>query len=468
MTRLAVTGGLVADPASGLLAARDLLVEGRRIVAVESPGTLDADTVLDARDRLVLPAFVNAHTHGHANLAKGVADRWTLEVSLTNAPWLGGARSPEEIYISTLLGAVDMLSKGCTACFDLVYEFPRPTVEGFMAVARAYADAGMRAVLAPMVADRSLFAAIPGLADALPPDLRAAVGRFDLGGADATLAALADIVAVRGDLPEGISLALAPTIPHHCSDPFLAATVKMAAANGLLVHMHVAESRLQAVAARRLWGVSPVRRLADRGVLSPRFVAAHAVWLDGDDFDLLAAHGCKVAHVPASNLRLGAGVAALRPMLERGIPVGLATDGANSSDALSMPQAIRLASAVSRIFDGPREDWLGAREVLTLATAGGADLLGLPAAGRIAPGADADLVFYDLGHVDFVPANDVLNQVVTAADGAAITDVMAGGRLVVRDGRPTTVDLAALRPRIAETVARLTRDLADARALAAR
>src|SRR5690606_36035605 len=109
---------------------------------------------------------------GHANLMKGVADRWTLEASLTNGPWLGGSRDPDLMYLSALLGALDMVSKGCTACFDLVYEFPRPTLEGIAAVAQAYADVGMRAVLAPMIADRSLFQAIPGLAETLPSDLR--------------------------------------------------------------------------------------------------------------------------------------------------------------------------------------------------------------------------------------------------------------------------------------------------------
>src|SRR5260370_25887548 len=128
---------------------------------------------------------------------KGVAEAWTLEASLTNGPWLAGTRDPETIYLSTLLGAIDMLSKGCTACFDLVYEFPRPTKEGFAAAPRAYADAGMRAVLAPMIADQSLFQSIPGLADALPQDFREAVGNFDLASADPTLTAVLAIVAAR-------------------------------------------------------------------------------------------------------------------------------------------------------------------------------------------------------------------------------------------------------------------------------
>lgn len=470
MTRLVITGALVADLAGGTAEARDLVVEDDRIAAILPPGNAAREGARhhDARDRLILPGLVNSHTHGHGNLVKGVADRWTLEASLTNGPWMGGARDPETIYLSTLVGALDMVSKGCTACFDLVYEFPRPTVDGFMAVARAYADAGMRAVLAPMVADRTLFAAIPGLADSLPDDLRAEVGRFSLGPGESTIEAIEAIADARADLPPGIALAMAPTIPHHCSEPFLMRMAAIAEQHGLPLHMHIAESRLQAVTARKLWGQSPVAWLAGRGLLSPRFIAAHAVWLGLDDLDLLAEAGASVAHIPASNFRLGAGIAHVRPMLERGIRVGLATDGANSSDALSMPQAIRLASLASHAFEGPREGWLSATETLRLATEGGAGILGLSGGGRIAVGALADLTFYDLGHIDFMPLNDPLNQVVTAAGPDAVSDVMVGGRFVMADRRLTRIDPATLRERVAETVARLSAALAGPRALAAR
>lgn len=470
MSRTAITGGLVADLATGVATPRDLLVEDGLITAVETAGAIDPAgyAVHDASDRLILPGFVNSHTHGHANLVKGVADRWTLEASLTNGPWMGGARDIETIYLSTLIGALDMLSKGCTACFDLVYEFPRPTVGGFMAVARAYADAGIKAVLAPMVADKTLFSAIPGLVTSLPPELRETVGSFALGDGDATLAAIESIITQRSSLPPGISLALAPTIPHHCSERFLLRHAELADHHGLAIHMHIAESRLQATVAQDLWGQSPVTYLAERGVLGPHFIAAHAVWLDSTDLDLLAKHRCRVAHIPASNFRLGAGVAHLRPMIERGIGIGLATDGANSSDALSMPQAIRLAAYASRIFDAPREDWLGAAETLRLATEGGADLLGLPRGGRIEVGAPADLTFFDLSHIDFLPLVDPLNQVVTAADSGAISDVMVDGSFAIRDHRPTRIDPIDLRIRVRDAVDRLAPSLANARALAGR
>jgi len=399
---------------------------------------------------------------------KGVADAWTLEASLTHGPWLAGTRDPETIYLSTLLGAIDMLSKGCTACFDLVYEFPRPTKAGFLAAARAYADAGMRAVLAPMVADQSLFRSIPGLADALPADLRDTVARFDLAGGEQTIAALEAIAAARSEMPDTVTLAIAPTIPHHCSERFLKGCMDIADRHQLPIHMHIAESRLQAVVARKIHGRSAIRHLADLGMLRPRFTAAHCVWVDEADLDLLAEHGCSIAHIPASNFRLGSGVAHVGPMLARGINVGLATDGANSSDSLSMLQAMRLASFGARIFAGPRADWLPAAEIVKLATQGGAKLLGLASCGRIERGACADLALFDLGHIDFIPDADPVNQLVTSADSASVTDVMVGGAFKLRDRKMASVDTADLRSRVHDGVARLAATTMQARNLAQR
>jgi 5-methylthioadenosine/S-adenosylhomocysteine deaminase len=467
---LLLAGGMVLNPEFGRVDRKDLLIANGKIAAIGALGTLDATAAIkhDARDRLIIPGLVNAHTHGHANLMKGIAESWTLEASLTNGPWLAGTRDPDTIYLSTLLGAIDMLLKGCTACFDLFYEFPRPTKAGFAAAARAYADSGMRAVLAPMVADQSLFRSIPGLADALPADIRETVGKFDLASGDQTIAAIEAIAAVQADLPDGVTMAIAPTIPHHCSERFLRDCLDIADRHELPIHMHIAESRLQAVVARKIYRRSALDYLADFGMLRPSFTAAHCVWVDEHDLDLLAEHGCSIAHIPASNFRLGSGIAHLKPMLERGINVGLATDGANSSDALSMLQAMRLASYGARAFAGPREKWPKATEIVRLATEGGADVLGLAACGRMERDACADLALFDLDHVDFIPATDLVNQLVTCADSATVTDVMVGGEFKVRDRKVVSVDTTDLRDRVRDCVAKLAATTGEARALAGR
>src|ERR1700751_21370 len=168
-------GGRVLDIAAGTAEPADILVQDDTIREIGPPGCpapADAVEIIAAR-RLLHPGLVNAHPHGHGNLAKGMGDRWTLELLLTAAPWIVGNSTIEDGYLSTQLGAVEMVIKGCTACYDLSFEWPVPTAEGLARAAQAYADVGMRAVVAPMVADRSFFEAIPGLMEALPPALQA-------------------------------------------------------------------------------------------------------------------------------------------------------------------------------------------------------------------------------------------------------------------------------------------------------
>lgn len=466
MSELLITGGLAF--VGGRVAPHDLLLRAGRIAAVLPPGGGPAGVPRhDASARLILPGLVNAHTHGHANLMKGVADRWLLEASLTHGPWMGGQRDVGTIHLSTLLGAVEMLETGCTACYDLFYEFPAPTPEGLAAAARAYAEAGMRAVIAPMVADLTLFEVLPGFLGTLPKELRERVGAFRLAPAEATLAALRTAFAVAPDLPEGITLALAPTIPHHCTAAFLRGCRSLAQEFGLRLHMHVAESRLQAVLGRRLWGHGPVFEIDRHGLLGPDFTLAHCVWLEEAELDLVAARGASIAHMPSSNLRLGAGVAPLCAMLDRGITVGLGTDGCNSADSLDMFETTRLAANLSRIRDLPRSAWLGGAEALTLATAGGADVLGLET-GQIAPGFAADLVLLDLGHRGFTPLNDALVQAVTCNVSGAVREVFVGGRSVVVEGRCLAPSVRDLATRAAGALEELRARLAPARALAER
>ena len=168
-----IRGGRLLDVAAHAAPHRDILIDGDTILEIGAPGMAapQAAETIDASDRLMHPGLINGHTHSHGNLAKGTGERWTLELLLTAGPWISGGRETEEKYLSTLIGACEMLLKGCTACYDLMIELPIPTADGVGAVTKAYADVGMRAVVAPMVADSSFFEAIPGLMDALPDAL---------------------------------------------------------------------------------------------------------------------------------------------------------------------------------------------------------------------------------------------------------------------------------------------------------
>lgn len=462
-------GGRVVAGAAPRGQYADIVIEGdtiRDILSGDDARPEDAH-VIDASNRLLIPGLVNGHTHSHGGLAKGLGNRWTLELSLNAAPWLGGNRAAEQIYLSGQVAAAEMVLKGCTACYDLFYEFPLPSEDGMAAIARGYADIGMRAVIAPMIADRTFYEAVPGLIDALPPGLRDRVAAMSQAPADVTLAAVRQIIRNWSYPRDRIAPAIAPTIPHHCSDDFMRGCRDLAQEHELGLHMHLSESKVQLLAGERRYGRSLTQHIGKLGLLGPRFTAAHAIWLSGQDMDMLAAAGSAVVHVPGSNFRLGSGLAPIRPLLDRGIAVGVGTDGATSSDNQNMFEALRLASFVSRAQGEPHERWLSSAETLDMATVGSATALGLgDTIGRIAPGYKADIVFLDLEHLNYAPLNDALNQVVNCEDGTAVHSVMIGGRMVLEDRRHTSLDIDKLRTKVADAAAALQQANAGVRALA--
>jgi 5-methylthioadenosine/S-adenosylhomocysteine deaminase len=464
-----IRGGRVLDIGRHAAEVADILVEGDTIREIGPAGlaTPTGALVIDAADRLLVPGLVNAHTHGHGHLGKGSGDRWTLELLLNAGPGLNSHRTLEDKYLACLLGGLDMIRSGTTACYDLFHEFPLPSFEGLEAAARGYRDAGLRVVLAPMVADHNFYEAIDGLLDALSPAQRKAVERFRLAPAAETLAALEAIIARWPFDPTEAGLALAPTIPLHCSDDFLTGCSSLAREAGLGLHMHLAESKVQAITGMKRYGRTLTAHIETLGVLGPHFTAAHAVWLDDDDISRLADHGATVAHNPGSNLRLGSGIAPARRMRERGLAVGIGTDGSQCSDNQNMFEATRLASFSSRITSPDPDRWLSTDEALTMATQNSARALGLGShIGRIAPGLKADIVFLDLGNLNYVPLNDPTNQVVLAENGAAVDSVMIGGRMVLDRGRFTTFEVERLRHRVNERVTVLREQNRELAALA--
>jgi 5-methylthioadenosine/S-adenosylhomocysteine deaminase len=453
---LIIRGGLVLD-AERYLGAADVLVRDGAVVTIGDPGMAAPEGALevDASRRLLHPGLVNAHTHGHGNLSRSMGDRWTLELLLAAAPHMSPYDSVEEKRISATIGAAEMLLKGCTACYDLFVEFPLPTEDGIAAVADAYAQAGMRAVIAPMMADMTLYEAIPGLMEALPQHLREGVAPLGLPPWEETLQRMRAILHTwRGDRAL-VRPAVAPTIPLHCRDEFMVASRDLAAEYDVGIHTHLAESKVQAVVGARRYGKSLTAHIQRLGLLGPRFVAAHGVWLDDEDMRLLGAHGASVAHNPASNMRLGSGVADAVGMLAAGVNLAIGTDAATCNDNLNMYQSLHFVAAASHARGPDPARWITAAQVLTAATTGSARALGFDRIGRIAPGFAADIVFLDLDAPTLIPLNAPVTQLVLGEDGTSVADVMVGGRFVVRNRRLLTVDLPSLAARAAELRAKI-------------
>lgn len=444
-------GGLLLRGQLPELAAGDVLVEGERIAAVgANVGRPAGAEELDATGCIVLPGLVNAHTHGHNNLLRGLAGRWTLEDLLNHGPAMNAGRTPDDHYLSTAIGAVEMLKTGCTTAYDLFMSLPYPTPEDMEAVVRAYSDVGLRVVLAPAVADLRFWDTVPGLLALLPPDLAQRLEGMRPPATDDLLRLGEDSIRrFHGAAGGRIRLALAPTIPTQCSDEFLAGCARQAREHGVGIHTHLAESKVQVIAARHRWGKTAVARLAELGMLGPGFVGAHAVWLTEDDIGRLADAGAAISHNPASNLRLGSGIAAVREMLDRGVTVALGCDGSMSSDNQNLFEAMRLAGLVGNVrFPHHTARWLEKADVWRMATVNGARALGLDGeVGAIEPGRQADLVLLRANSTYLAPRSDVLGSLVYVETGASVDTVLVGGRVLVRGGRVLTVDEDKLRDR---------------------
>jgi guanine deaminase len=456
---LVIANGRVLTDSTAATVLADIWISDGTIRRVGRPGEFDAiegALRIDAADRLIIPGLVNGHTHAHGALGRGAVPDVGLEGFLAASPSIHGQRSVSDMALSAQLTAVELLEHGCTAVFDMTAEFPATTLQGLHAVADAYRQAGLRAVVAPMVADRTLYQAYPELLAGLPAAIAGPLAAVRAPDGPGSL----DVVhrATR-DWPfdsSFIRLGLGPTIPLHATDPFLKACAELSEACGLPMQTHLAESRTQATFGAQRYGRSLVAHLAGLGFLSERLSVAHAIWIDEADIRQLADAGVTAIHNPLSNLRLGSGVAPVRRMLEAGLTVGLGTDGPNTSDTQNLFEAMRLAAGLSRIVGDDESRWIRGAEALHMATEGSARSLG-PGfkLGRIEAGYAADLVLVDLGRATYVPLRDPLRQLVHGEDGTGVDRVLVGGRTVVDRGRILTVDKARLRQEAQQAAERL-------------
>lgn len=449
---------LALDGDTRVLDDVDVLIEGERISAIGRDVAAPPDvTLVEGRGKLVMPGLINAHFHSPANLMRGSLDSLPLEIfMLYEVPPLASRHDNARLsYVRTLLGAMEMVKCGVTTVMDDAFHVPIATVDGIDAICAAYRDIGMRARVAIDQPNVVEYRKYPYLEKLLPPEIRRSMDAAPVQSTEELVELYRHLIQ-RWDGAAGgrITAALSCSAPQRVTKPYLHALSELSRSRRLPFNIHILETKLQRVLGDAHYGRSLVRYAADEGALGRHTVVIHAIWVDDADMQLLADSGATVAHNPVCNLRLGSGVAPFRAWRNAGIPVCLGTDELIADDRANVWDAMKMTGLVHNLADPDWRTWPTASEILDVAMRGGARALGFEGLlGRLAPGAAADLVVVDLSTAYFTPRNDLERQLVYCENGRSVRDVMVAGRWVVRNGRITTVDEAAL--------------LAEVRALAA-
>lgn len=436
----------------GYIENTNIVIQGNKITYVGAdPIDGPHDQEIDGRDLLAIPGLINSHTHSIEVFFKGTTDCLPLEMWLTNLFGLCSECSPRDVYLSCIVGAIEMLKTGTTSLLDHFWTNPGISEERFDAAMQAYADVGIRAAIAPMM-------------DNMDQVLEMAISRgFRIdesffGECGAPYDEQLDIIEAffkKWHRAEGgrLQCFAGPDGIQWCSEDLFHRYKAIADKYDSFIHMHALETFAQFKACRDMMGRTGPSILRDYGILSDRVSLAHSVWMTDEDIDLLAEYGTMVVHNPACNLKLGSGIAPIRKMIDRGVVVGLGNDGSASSDNQVTFNAMKIAALKHNTTYTDHDKWISARQVMQMATAWGGNIMGHKGGlGYLEPGCLADITLLDLNTAHLSPLNDAFRALVFCETGSSVDTVIVDGKIVVDRGNLVTVDEAALLREIRDVV----------------
>ena len=392
-------------------------ISGDSILAVlpaeEARGRWPEAESLELPHHVLLPGFVNAHTHSPMTLLRGYADDMELSDWLQEHIWPAEARyvSPEFVADGTRLAVAEMFRSG-TTCFNDMYFFPDAMIE----VCR---EAGMRVSAGIAVIE-------------MPSAWAASVDEYIEKGLD---------LHERWQDNPLISFMLSPHAPYTVSDDSLDRIANLSEEKGFRIHMHLLETEWEIKQSMQQHEQHPFARLRRHGLLDERLMAVHMTQLGVEEIALVAESGASVVHCPQSNLKLASGFCPVAALAEAGVTVALGTDGAASNNDLDMLGEAQTAALLAKAVAGDAKA-VNAFDALEMMTINGAEALGIgDRIGSIEVGKQADLCALDLRQPETQPLHHVVSQVIYAASGRQVSDVWVAGKHVLESGRLTTLDL---------------------------
>ncbi|WP_227134035.1 amidohydrolase [Halorubellus salinus] len=424
MSTLCVSGGRVLLPDHDVVRA-DVLVDQEEGTVVEVGEDLAGDVTLDADDCLVMPGLVNAHTHAAMTLLRGIADDKPLDAWLQEDIWpVEAALTSEDVRAGTELAAVEMIKSGTTAFADMYFEVD--------AVVDAVETAGLRARVGHGVVT---------------------VGKDDEAAREDAAESIRVAERFDGAADGRVSTAFMPHSLTTVDPDVLREYTEAARDAGVPVHFHANETTDEVDPIVDERGERPLAWARELGLLEPEDFLAHGVHTTSDEHALLAETGAGVVHCPASNMKLASGMAPVQAMRDAGVTVALGTDGAASNNDLDVFDEMRDAAMLGKLAADDASA-VPAGAAVEMATQGGADVLGIDA-GRVEPGANADLAVLDLDAAHLTPQHDLVSHLAYAATGSDVRHTVCDGQVLMRDRELTTLDAAAVRERASEQATEL-------------
>jgi 8-oxoguanine deaminase len=400
-----------------------ILVADGRVENVGAYAPPAADERVDLGGAVVTPGLVNTHHHLYQTLTRARAQEATLFEWLRKLYPVWARIDEESVYAAARTGLAELALSGCTTVFDHHYVFPRGTSGLIEAELRAAQELGVK-----LIASRGSMD-LGESQGGLPPDELVE----DIDTVLAETERLAD--AYPGQI------VVAPCSPFSVTGRLMRESAELARRRGLRLHTHLAETVEEDGYCQELYGCRPVEYLEQLGWIGNDVWCAHCVHVDDDDVRTFGAGGVGVAHCPTSNMRLGAGIARTRELLDAGVPVGLGVDGSASNERGDLLFEVKQALLVARARGGPTA--LTARGALRLATRGGARVLGRHDIGSIEPGKRADLAVWRTDTLELAGAVDPIAGLVLSAPHR-VDRLYVGGAEVVRDGRLVHADEAEI------------------------
>ncbi len=393
---------------------RYVVIKEGKIESISS--TLPADCpgeVIDGRDKLLLPAFYNAHAHTPMTLLRGYGGNLNLQDWLHKKIFPFEAHlTAEAVYYGALLGIAEMFRSGTVASTDMYLQAE--------AVAKAFASAGAKLNLSTGTTcfNEGSFYDLPDYA---------------------TNEKL--FAQYHGANQDAIKIDLSIHAEYTSTPRVVAEVAEYAQSKNCRMQVHISETKSEHEACWQRHGKTPVQYCAELGLFDVPTTAAHCVWIDDNDMAIIKEKGVTVAHCPVSNLKLASGVAKIPEMLNKGIKVALGTDGASSNDSLSMVDEMRVMALIHK---GTQLDptLISPAQALYTATRSGALAQGRENCGLIETGMQADFVLLNLDNPRYYPREQLLNHVVYASEGSDVYMTVCDGQIVYRDGEYPTIDLA--------------------------